>query len=397
MRLYRFAYSGYARFVQAALALARVPVELVDVPYGDRDELARLTGGWIQVPVVVTDDGRALTDSRRILTTLCAEDPRLAALVPAGEAATAWAFVDFCAGPLEDVAFRLASPGLALRFGRPWERALFGFVKERRHGAGCVAAWERDADLLAAQLADVLAPVVATLAARPFVLGERPSLADAALYGQLVMLEFGAPERVAALDPALLAWKRRLEIALGPPPYGRPARRHRSRAELDAALAQASSAAAARTGAVELIVVRTALEERACPPAAELVADGGVAGDRWAAGGHAEAQVTLMDARVAGALADRADWELFGDNLIVDLALGEDAFAPGDRLAIGERAIVEITALPHLGCRKFLARMGADALRWVNDKPVRSERRRGVHARVALGGTVRTGDVARRA
>src|SRR4051812_7730035 len=163
MRLHRFAYSCYARFVQAAIGLVGVPCEIVEVPYGDRDELARLTGGWIQVPVVETDDGAVLTDSRRIMTTLCAGDGRFAALVPAADAGPIWAYVDWAQGALEDVAFRLATPGLALRFARPFERALFVFIKERRYGSGCVAAWERDGDALAEQLAALLAPTIATL------------------------------------------------------------------------------------------------------------------------------------------------------------------------------------------------------------------------------------------
>jgi len=392
MRLYRFEHSCYARFVQCAFELAGVPCQVVDVPYGDRTELAELTGGYVQVPVLVTDGGEVVTDSRRIVERLTGGDARFAALAPAADAAAVWAYLDWVQGPLEEVAFRLASPGLRHRFASAWERALFVLVKERKFGAGCVRQWRRDGDALFARLVELLAPTVATLAGRRFVIGGAPTLADAALYGQLAMLELGAPERVAELAGELHAWKRRLEQRMGPPPYGRAAGEHRSIAAIEAALAAAAPRPRAAT--LELIVVRTRVHERAVPEAIELVPGRGLAGDHWMGDG-AEQEVSIMDARVAAAVAARDDWPLFGDNLFVDLAIGEDALQAGDRLAVGD-VVLEISAYPHLGCRKLMARFGTDALRWMNARPHRAQRRRGVYARIVAGGTIRVGDPVRR-
>jgi uncharacterized protein YbjT (DUF2867 family)/glutaredoxin len=63
IRLYRFDYSPFVRKVQMVLDLIGTEYEAVDVPYGDRTELAELTGGYIQVPVLVAD-GEVVTDSR---------------------------------------------------------------------------------------------------------------------------------------------------------------------------------------------------------------------------------------------------------------------------------------------------------------------------------------------
>jgi glutathione S-transferase len=393
MRLHRFEYSGYARFVQTAIELAGVPCEIVDVPFGDRNDLAILTGGYIQVPVLVTDAGDVLTDSRRIVATLVRDDARFAGLVPVADAGPIWAYVDWAGSGLEDVAFRIASPALRHRLPTAHERALFVFIKERKFGPGCVDQWKRDADSLFDRLLELLEPTVATLAARPFLFGATPTAADAALHGQLVMLDFGAPARVAALPPVLLAWKHRLEARMGPPPYGRPAREHRPTTAIESALATAS--AAPRTAAVELIVVRTKMHERATPAAIALAPGRGLDGDRWAPKlVGTDDEVSLMDVRVAAAVAHREDWPLFGDNLFVDLPIGESDLRPGDRLAIGE-VVLEITAHPHLGCRKLMARFGPDALRWINAKPDRALRRRGVYARIVTGGTIQRGDSVR--
>lgn len=393
MKLYRFAYSCYARFAQAVIELAGVPCEIIEVPFGDREALARLTRGYIQVPVLERDDGTVLTDSRRIVETLCRDDARFAGLVQPTQAAAAWAYVDWASNLLEDVAFRLAAPALARRFPTHFERALFVFIKERKYGPGCIEAWYRDADGLGARFEALLAPTLATLAVRPFILGDQPTIADAALYGQLIMVEFGAADRIAAMPPQLLQWKARLEAQLGAAPYGRPAREHRPRTAMDAALAAASGAP--RTARLELIVVRPAVDHRATPVEAALEQDRGLTGDHWAIVGKPKAQVSLMDVRVAGAIAARDDWQLFGDNLFVDLDLAEAALRPGDRLAVGG-ALLEITDEPHLGCRKLMARFGAEALRWVNAKDTRPDRRRGVYARVVESGAIRIGDAIER-
>ena len=52
---------------------------------------------------------------------------------------------------------------------------------------------------------------------------------------------------------------------------------------------------------------------------------------------------------------------------------------------------------PHAGCWKFRARLGDEALRWVNAAHNRSRRLRGLFARIIEAGVVSVGDRARRA
>jgi glutathione S-transferase len=209
MKLYRFRYSPYARKVQTLLDLIGVRYELHEVPYGDRNELARLTGGHIMVPVLVDDDGSVVVESRDICERLVAR-PDAAWLVPSALAGPIWGYTDYTDGPLEDVLFRIASPAVREAWSSPFERALYIFVKERKFGAGCIDAWLRDRDALFARAHKLLAPTLRTLAERPFLFGDTPTLADAALDGQAKMLLEGDPALLERLGRPLVEHGERL-------------------------------------------------------------------------------------------------------------------------------------------------------------------------------------------
>ena len=212
MKLFRLRYSPYARKVQMLLDLLRRPYELVEVPYGDRNELARLTGGYVYVPVLLDDDGTVVTESRRICERLLAGDAGRS-LVPSPLEGPVWAYADFCDGPLEDVLFRIASPRVRDAWAEPGDRALYNLIKERKFGAGCVDLWLADQSSLLARARHLLRPTLSTLEQQPFLFGLRASLADAALYGNLVMLREGDPALLEALSPALQQYMARLEAA----------------------------------------------------------------------------------------------------------------------------------------------------------------------------------------
>lgn len=170
--------------------------------------------------------------------------------------------------------------------------------------------------------------------------------------------------------------------------------------ELQAGLAEIRRSPA-DDGTVRLIVRRPDVGVRELVESAELDAELGLVGDTWqvrgskvTADGSAdpEAQVTLMNARVAAVLAGSPDaWAAAGDQLFVDLDLAESNLPVGTRLAVGE-AVIEVSATPHTGCAKFSGRFGADALRFVSTPEGREQRLRGINARIVTGGTVRLGD-----
>lgn len=212
MKLFRFRYSPYARKVQMVLDLLRRPYELVEVPYGDRNELARLTGGYIYVPVLQDDDGVVVTESRRICEKLLAGGAGRT-LVPSPFEGPIWAYADYCDGPLEDVLFRIASPMIRDAWAEPGDRALYNLIKERKFGPGCVDLWLADQSSLVARARHMLRPTLSTLEQQPFLFGARPTLADAALYGNLAMLREADAALLATLSPALEQYMARLEAA----------------------------------------------------------------------------------------------------------------------------------------------------------------------------------------
>jgi MOSC domain-containing protein YiiM len=147
-------------------------------------------------------------------------------------------------------------------------------------------------------------------------------------------------------------------------------------------------------GTVRLICVRKGDGVHECPSRVLVTVERGVEGDRWyaAANRDVRAQVTLMSARVAAKVAgDRMPLHAAGDNFLVDLDLGEAALPVGTQLRIGT-ALVEITDKVHAGCKKFGARFGEEALRWINAEESRALRLRGVNCRIVRSGEVAIGD-----
>ena len=128
-----------------------------------------------------------------------------------------------------------------------------------------------------------------------------------------------------------------------------------------------------------------------------LTVQGGVPGDSWgrSRSPDPEAQLAVMQEDIARLIANGQPLELSGDNLWLDLDLSSANLPAGTRLAVGE-AILESTPLPHDGCKKFRARFGADALRFVATPPLRHLNLRGIYLRVVQDGRVRVGDTVRK-
>ena len=158
-------------------------------------------------------------------------------------------------------------------------------------------------------------------------------------------------------------------------------------------------------GILILIVRRPHADEREVISEGELNTEEGLVGDSWKASGagHTEdratylnTQITIMNSRSIALLAqDSERWALAGDQLYIDLDLSADNLPPGTRLALGT-AVIEVSAVPHTGCKKFSSRFGVEAMMFENSPEGKRLHLRGINAKVIQAGRIRVGDIARK-
>lgn len=180
--------------------------------------------------------------------------------------------------------------------------------------------------------------------------------------------------------------------------------KHLTMAELEAGL-EVIRQSPKDEGVLHLIVRRPKENEREVLDEGELDVLEGLIGDNWKTRGssrtadgssHPDMQLNIMNSRAAELITQSADcWQWAGDQLYIDLDLSDENLPPGTRLAIGS-AIVEVTAQPHTGCKKFVERFGTDALKFVMSPVGRQLHLRGINAKVIKSGTIRVNDTTRK-
>ena len=158
-------------------------------------------------------------------------------------------------------------------------------------------------------------------------------------------------------------------------------------------------------GVLELIVRRPQTNAREVLHEGELDLVAGLVGDGWSTRGsartgdgsaHPDMQLNIMNSRVVALVAqDKNRWPLAGDQLYVDLDLSAENLPAGTRLSIGS-ALIEVTALPHTGCHKFVSRFGVDAMKFVNSTVGQQLHLRGINAKVVQPGVIRVGEIVRK-
>ena len=154
-------------------------------------------------------------------------------------------------------------------------------------------------------------------------------------------------------------------------------------------------------GTLEMIVARPVVNKRKVLTDAELDLEQGLVGDNWLhrgssrttdGRGHPEMQLNVMNYRFAELIAgSRERVPLAGDQLFVDLDLSPANLPPGTMIGVGS-AVIEVTPLPHLGCKKFVERFGIEAMKFANSEFGRRHNLRGINTKVVTAGSVSVGD-----
>lgn len=176
--------------------------------------------------------------------------------------------------------------------------------------------------------------------------------------------------------------------------------KHLNTAELEANLDNIRNSPKSET-VLDMIVSRPEEDGREIMTLADLDIEVGLVGDTWqdrpsARSGdgkaHPDMQITIMNSRVANLVAqDKERWPLAGDQLFADIDLSAANMPPGTRISIGS-AILVATDQPHTGCKKFAARFGADALKFISSPVGKELQLRGINCKVVQNGEIKPGD-----
>lgn len=175
--------------------------------------------------------------------------------------------------------------------------------------------------------------------------------------------------------------------------------KHLTTTELEAGLASIAQSPK-DNGILKLIVRRPQVDGREVLEIGRLDTQEGLVGDYWhttdTGKRYPDTQLTIMNTRAAALVAQEEErWQLAGDQLYIDLDLSDENLPPGTRLKLGT-AVLEVTAIPHTGCKKFVSRFGMDAMEFVNSAEGKRLHLRGIYVKVVQPGEIRVGDAARK-
>ncbi len=212
--VHQLEHSPYCIPITAALRALGVKFRTVQVSYGDRTPLFRLTRGqYHQVPVLVDGDEVVFESAPDTLDVARHVDRRWGGgrLFPAAVEGLQRIVVPHLENEVEGTTFRLVDPGFYDTLTDDRERMFMVRFKERKFGRGCIEAWRAQAPQLRVQAEGLLAPYDLMLQQNVFLFGAAPVYADFALLGIVGNLTYRGINKLPARLKALQAWRKRIE------------------------------------------------------------------------------------------------------------------------------------------------------------------------------------------
>lgn len=153
--------------------------------------------------------------------------------------------------------------------------------------------------------------------------------------------------------------------------------------------------------AIDLLCSRPGYGQRRFSDRIHVSVARGIEGERWlndpwlrCADGRPDPriQISILPKRVMDLCwRDRDNTVHPGDTIVADLDTSDANLPAGTRLQIGT-AVIEVSDLFNTACAKWQARYGADSVAWINHRPHRPLRLRGVLCRVIADGEIRATD-----
>lgn len=178
------------------------------------------------------------------------------------------------------------------------------------------------------------------------------------------------------------------------------ARPFATRAECDAALPSILSAPKDDVP-IETLCFRPGYGERVFPDRIQVSAARGIEGERWSkapwlkladGSGDPRIQVSILPSRIMNLCwRDRENTPHPGDTIVADIDVTEANMPVGTRLRIGE-SVIEVSDKFNTACIKWKERYGGESLYWLNHRPYRPLRLRGILCRVVVDGEIRATD-----
>jgi glutathione S-transferase len=212
--LIQFPWSPYCIVQRRILEFSGAPFNITDIPTGDRSLVWGLTRQrYYAVPIVREGDSVIfeVNDNSQVIAKYL--DSRLGlGLFPRdleGLQTILWRHIE---NDLEAVGFKL-NDIYWREFVPQADQLPFLRHKERKFGHGCIEAWTTQRDSLLAQLEQLLVPFEEMLAARPFLLDQRPRFVDFDLYGIFGNFLYSGHYRLPPAHDRLQHWHRRMAEA----------------------------------------------------------------------------------------------------------------------------------------------------------------------------------------